>query len=159
MIHPATCSGFGDELQKLSGILGQVGKGLAGDFKEGWRDMIRPGNSRMARYAKPLFVGGTALTAYDALQPQDSLGQNRTKQERVAAGTGGTLGGIAGAGGVLRTAWGARHPGWAATLGGIGGSLIGERLLAHPFAHARKAQAAHDQAQQQQMMPQQGYAP
>ena len=75
-------------------------------------------------------VAGTGLAAKDALKDKDPTGRERSKTERVSRLVGGTLGGMAGVSLGSRLGRGFAGP----MLGGIGGSILGEKVVSLPFS-------------------------
>ncbi len=110
---------------------------------------------------KTLMVAGTALQAKDALKPEDPTGQDRSRTERLTGVGGGFVGGVLGTGALLRTGWGRKHPFLSNLIGGVGGSLAGERVVTTPWhgAHVRARRQAALQQQQEAMQQQQMVQP
>lgn len=142
-LDPVSLSAFRSELSKIAGkgnFLGNWvrkgwsdvgGKGARGGWmgkKDTWRRHLPIGG-------KSITVGLTAATLPGALQKEDPLGRERSRLHRVAQLGAGTLGGLAGVGAVMK-------PGGIGFLrsaaGGIGGSIVAERLVSKPFQRARQ---------------------
>lgn len=104
---------------------------------------------------KAMMAAGTALQARDALKAEDPSGQGRSRTERMTGVGGGFLGGVMGTGAMLRTGFGKKHPLLANMIGGIAGSVAGERAATSPWhgSHVRARQQAHQQALEQQSPP------
>ncbi len=180
-MNDKTFLSFGDELTKIA-FYQKLRNGFVDTLKKGWEGTaenkntwmgkgpeIQPGMGRVGRtiehftglggLTKALPVGnksmmlmGAALPAMAALHRQDPSGQQRSRTERMGAVAGNTVGGLLGAGLAARYA----PKSWlGAMLGGIGGSMVGERLMTSPFRAAREQRLA----QQQQMQQPQYYPP
>jgi hypothetical protein len=92
--------------------------------------------------AKSMMLAGTALQAKDAIKGEDPTGQGRGHAERVTGVAGNAIGGMAGAGALLRTGFGRRNPLMANLIGGIGGGILGEKLTTTPWRAHRERQMA-----------------
>lgn len=104
--------------------------------------------------AKSMMLAGSALAARDALRTEDPSGLDRSRAERLTGLAGNTVGGLAGTGALLRTAWGKKNPFLANVVGGIGGGVIGEKVLTSPWKHNRnlETQRMGAEARQQQVL-------
>lgn len=151
----ATLFGFRDELEKIAGLegLGNALRSVPGHLgtalKAGWNESggwMGAGKltSKLPVGGKSLAVLGTAAQLPGALSKEDPSGQSRTRAERLTGLTGNILGGLAATGAIARTGLGQAalrtHPLLTNLVAGVGGGLIGEKLLAAPFSHARKAE-------------------
>jgi len=97
-------------------------------------------------------VGFGALGLRDALRKQDRSGMEKSRAERGISLAGSTIGGLLGVG-LATHGGGARPSGLGMMAGGLGGAILGDKLLTSPFAKARAHRAAL--AQRQQPQPQQ----
>lgn len=95
---------------------------------------------------KSMMLLGTGLMAREALRKEDPAGLQRSRAERVSGLAGNTIGGLVGS-----TLLARKMPGSAiaSLAGGIGGSMIGEKLTAAPFAAFRRPPAQPPQYPQQ----------
>ncbi len=87
--------------------------------------------------AKSMMAVGTALQARDAFQQEDPTGQGRSRAERGTGLAGGTAGGLLGTGMLMRSGFGRKHPIIGSMVGGIGGTIAGEKLTTLPFKKRR----------------------
>lgn len=140
-------SAFSDELSKISMSIGQniehavsqgwhghADLGSAPQTGTGWRWNPKGKIGRFMPGAKALTLAGAIPTAMDALKKEDPTGRGRGRLERAAGAAGNILGGLAGSGFAMR-----RGNGMLLNLaGGIGGGLLGEKLMAAPFAASRR---------------------
>lgn len=116
--------------------------------------------------AKSLMALGTYSQAKSALNPQDPTGQGRSRTERVVGLAGNTLGGLAATGALLNRARKSGAPIGGGKmlalnlLGGIGGGILGEKLVTAPWRNSRAAYQQHQRNQQQYyQQPQPGEVP
>lgn len=173
---------FGDELTKIA-FFQKLRNGFTDTLRRGWegsKDVpntwmgkgpeIKPGMGRIGRTfehftglggltkalpvgAKSMMLMGAALPAISALRHRhDPSGQERSQIDRLGSVAGQSVGGLLGAG--LAAKYAPKSM-MASMLGGIGGSMVGERLMAAPFRAGREARMA----QQQQMQQPQYYYP
>lgn len=105
--------------------------------------------------AKSLMVAGALGQAQQALKPEDPTGQGRSRLERGVGLAGNLAGGLVGTGALLRTGIGKKHPILSSMIGGIGGGMLGEKLVTAPWRDGRNSVG---RAYQQQQMPQQQYS-
>lgn len=168
---------FGDELVKLA-FLNKIRNGFTSALKEGWSGtkanpqtwfgkgrVMTPGMSGAQKFTenltslggatralpiggKSMMMLGTGLMARDALKPQDPSGRDRSRAERVTGLAGNTVGGLVGSTLLSRAVPSSRFI--APILGGIGGGMLGEKIVTKPFKMMRDRQ----QAQQTQPVPQ-----
>lgn len=170
---------FGNELVKLA-FLSKVRNGFTSALKEGWGGtkanpqtwfgrgrVMTPGMNVAQRFTenltslggatkalpiggKSMMMLGTGLMARDALKPQDPSGRDRSRAERVTGLAGNTVGGLLGSTLLSRAVPSSRLI--APLVGGIGGGMLGERVVTKPFKMMRDRQ----QTQQAQQVPQMG---
>jgi len=100
---------------------------------------------------KSLMLAGTAAMVPGALKKDDP--QGRSRAERVAGLAGSTVGGLLGVGAMLNS--GRFGAGMSNLAGGVGGSMLGERLFTAPWRH-RRERMQRMQAMQAQQQPQPG---
>lgn len=154
MIDAVTRAAFADELQKIAGIKTQFGNALKAGWhgldakgmpvegsgwmlgNKGWRSALPVGGKSMA-------VLGTAAQLPGAFGKEDPSGRSHGRTERIVGLAGNTVGGMAAAGKLMGTAWGAKHPIISSIVGGIGGGIAGERLLTTPWAAKRRMFRRH----------------
>ena len=101
--------------------------------------------------AKPLMALSTATMLPGAVSKEDPSGQGRSRAERISGLVGSTAGGLFGVGAMLNS--GKFGPTASNFAGGIGGSMLGERLFTAPWRHRRERMQA---MQAQQTAPQGG---
>jgi hypothetical protein len=97
---------------------------------------------------KSLMLAGTAAMLPSTLKKEDPSGQGRSRAERLTGLAGSTVGGLFGVGAMLNS--GRFGTGTSNIAGGIGGSMLGERIFTAPWRHRRKVRAMQEQQQQQQ---------
>jgi hypothetical protein len=88
---------------------------------------------------KAIYTGLTAAALPGAMKKEDPQGAGRSRAERVSGLAGSTLGALAGMGAAAHLPM----KGLGITrsiIGGLGGSLLGERMATSPFRHSRKAE-------------------
>lgn len=86
---------------------------------------------------KSLMVAGTAAMLPQVLAKEDPTGQDRSRLERTTGFAANTLGGLAGAGALMKTQFGSKHPILSSIAGGLGGGLAAEKLVTAPFKALR----------------------
>jgi len=147
---------FSDELQKIAalnvgalagragGAARTAGKGFAKEFWQG------------SKLDKGLALVGAAGSAAEAIPENDPRGQGRGRGERLLGAVGGTLGGTYGTVLGRHMSGGKGWKGFAGSMiGGIGGGLVGEKMLTTPLrrprqdARARQGALARKQQEQQ----------
>ena len=143
---------FGDEITKIA-FMNQLAKGFKSVLHEGWHGTKAAPNSRLN---KGLMLLGTGLMAKDAIKPTDASGLGRSRTERLTGLAGNTIGGMAGSSAMLRLM--PSHPLLGGIAGGIGGAVMGEKLMTGPWARARANRVAAQrrmmyQAPEGQMAP------
>jgi hypothetical protein len=123
--------------------------GLTGPDPTGKRKFLKKG---LPVGTKSMMALTTASMLPGAIQKEDPSGQGRSRAERMAGLVGSTAGGLFGVGALLRS--GKVGPMGSNFIGGIGGSMLGEKIFTAPWRHRRQRQQMMA-AQQQQMQPQQ----
>lgn len=201
MIDNTTLNAFSDELEKISGLIGDVGRTAKKWVSTGWNKPSglferavhtegpmagkkvldsagkhvwkeRPNATWMGRGTnsvdgtpalpwsqrkgvtkylpvgdKGIVAGLTAASLPGALKEEDPAGAGRSRGERLSGLAGGTVGSLMGMGAMAHLPM----KGWGVTrsiIGGLGGSIIGERMATAPSRALRKAQMPAQQAQQ-----------
>lgn len=179
-MNEVTIEAFTDELTKIA-FFQKLRAGAVNALKEGWHGtpnnpstwfgqgrVITPGMSRGAKMweeasslggatkalpigAKSMMALSTGLMAREALRPQDSTGQNRSRTERMTGLAGNTIGGLLGS-----TVGNRLLPGLVGSaVGGIVGAGLGEKAVTAPFRALRNHRMATQQQAPAQQVPQQ----
>lgn len=90
---------------------------------------------------KSIYTGLTAMAVPGALKKEDPQGLERSRAERVSGLAGSTVGALAGMGAMAHLPM----KGLGITrsiVGGLGGSILGERMATTPFRHKAEMPAA-----------------
>ena len=104
--------------------------------------------------AKTMMAAGAVLQGREALRREDPTGQGRSRAERMTGVAANTVGGLIGAGALLRTNWGKNNAFMANILGGMGGGLIADRIATAPFRALRNRHQPAPQPMPVQQEPQ-----
>lgn len=152
----------GSELLKKNPELKQtwMGFGRAHDYErmgpigKAWDNITSLGGAtkHLPVGAKSMMALSTATQLPGALRAEDPTGQGRSRTERLSGLAGQTVGGLALTGALLNTGM---RPLGANLLGGLGGSILGEKLFSAPWHHRRMRQQAlaRQQMARQQAQP------
>lgn len=117
--------------------------------------VLKPGMGRLGRMAeeasslggltralpiggKSMMLIGTGLMAREALKRQDPTGQERSRTERMSGLAGNTIGGLVGSSLAMRAM--PRSSFIAPLVGGLGGGMLGERVMTAPWKHSQNLQ-------------------
>jgi len=114
--------------------------GLTGPDRTGKRPFLKKG---LPVGAKSMMALTTAAMLPSVLRKEDPTGQERSRAERAAGLVGSTVGGLFGVGSLLGS--GKMGPMGSNVVGGMGGSMLGERLFTAPWRHRRKVKAMQEQ--------------
>ncbi len=169
---------FGNELVKLA-LYEKLRNGFVSALKEGWHGtptnpqtwfgrgrVMTPGMNTgqkimenatsLGGFTRALPIGGksmmmlgTGLMARDALKPQDPTGRDRSRAERMTGLAGNTVGGLLGSTLLSRAVPSSRFI--APIVGGIGGGMLGEKVVTKPFKMMRDRQQVQQTPQTQQV--------
>lgn len=148
---PQTWFGQGRQVKPVANAASATGRSQMGRFGRAAEEVTSLGGLTRALPVgnKSLMLLGTGVMAHQALQKQDPTGQERSRAERLSGLAGNTLGGLVGAGMAAKHFPGSRFI--APLVGGIGGSILGEKALSAPFR--RQAPPAAGYQQQQPVYP------
>lgn len=156
---------FSDELTKIA-----VAKMVGNLIRRGWKD-LSPGATRGGGWLgkqttwrrnlpigpKAIFTGLTAASIPGVVSKKDPLGKKRSRAERGTDLSADIVGGLAGAGAMLRLP-GKKLRLARGIIGGLGGSLLASRIATTPWRRSREKarQPVLSHGEKKQLMPQQG---